>query len=52
VPTAPGARTIAVDAAAHRVYLVAAEYGPEPASGGRRAAVPGSAFVLVLEHRP
>jgi len=31
LPTQKGARTMAYDAAADRIYLVAAEYGPTPA---------------------
>jgi hypothetical protein len=31
VPTKRGARTMALDAATHRIYLPTAEYGPAPA---------------------
>jgi YVTN family beta-propeller protein len=46
--TAPGARTMALDPATHRIYVAAAKYGPPPAGGrGRGAIVPGSMTVLV-----
>jgi DNA-binding beta-propeller fold protein YncE len=48
VATATSARTIAADPATHRLYLPAAELQPAQA-GGRRAGVPGSFYVLVLE---
>jgi len=41
VPTERGARTMTVDPKNHRVYLLAAEYGPMPEStGGRRTRPP------------
>lgn len=52
VATERGARTMAVDSKNHRVYLLAAEYGPAPeATGGRRArppVLPGSFHVLIV----
>ena len=53
VPTERGARTMTVDPKNHRVYLLAAEYGPAPtASPGQKKArppiVPDSFHVLVV----
>ena len=56
VPTERGARTMAVDEKAHRVYLLAAEYGPTPGSvpptpGQKKArppVLPDSFHVLVV----
>ena len=53
LPTQAGARTMAYDAAADRVYLVTAEFGPRPAPTPenprpRPAIVPGSFVVLVV----
>ena len=47
VPTARGARTIAVDSKTHRVYLPTAEFGP-PVEGQKRPSVkPGTFMILV-----
>jgi YVTN family beta-propeller protein len=56
IPTAPGARTIAGDPAAHRLYLPTAEFRPAAASAassgrGRPEAVPDTFQVLVLERQ-
>lgn len=52
VPTERGARTMTVDTKNHRVYLLAAEYGPAPTgtSGkkGRPPILPDSFHVLVV----
>ncbi len=48
IPTATGARTIAADPATHRLYLPASELQPAR-EGERRAGVPGSFYILVLE---
>ena len=53
VPTERGARTMTVDEKAHRVYLLAAEYGPAPeAQGGQKKGrppiLPDSFHVLVV----
>ena len=48
IPTAAGARTIAADPATHRLYLPTADLQPAVA-GARRAGVPGSFYILVLE---
>jgi YVTN family beta-propeller protein len=53
LPTLRGARTMAYDSAADRVYLVTAEFGPRPAPTAdnphpRPAIVPGSFVVLVV----
>ena len=52
VPTERGARTMTVDQKNHRVYLLAAEFGPAPAPAGRKKArppiLPDSFHVLVV----
>ena len=53
VTTERGARTMAVDEKAHRVYLLAAEYGPMPEAKegqkkGRPPVIPDSFHVLVV----
>jgi len=53
VPTERGARTMTVDQKNHRVYLLAAEFGPAPAAapGGKKARppiLPDSFHVLVV----
>jgi len=53
VPTERGARTMAVDEKTHKVYLLAAEYGPAPEAKegqkkGRPPVVPDSFHVLVV----
>ena len=50
IATAAGARTIAADPATHRLYLPAADLQPAVA-GARRAGVPDTFYVLVLEKR-
>lgn len=49
VPTALGARTMALDPDTHKIYLVTAEY--QSGSTDRRATVPGS-FKLLVVARP
>jgi DNA-binding beta-propeller fold protein YncE len=54
VPTQRGGRTVALDERTHRVYTVAAEYGPTPdptpdRPRPRPPIIPGSVVVLVLE---
>jgi YVTN family beta-propeller protein len=46
VPTAVSARTMALDPKTHRIYLIAADFGP--GEGRRRPMVPGSAKILVV----
>jgi DNA-binding beta-propeller fold protein YncE len=53
VPTQRGARTMALDAKAGKVYLVTADFGPAPAPTAeqphpRPALIPGSFVVLVV----
>jgi DNA-binding beta-propeller fold protein YncE len=52
VPTERGARTMTVDPKLHRVYLLAAEYGPAPEAKegkkGRPPVLPDSFHVLVV----
>ena len=53
LPTQRGARTMAYDSAADRIYLVTAEFGPRPDPTPdnprpRPAIVPGSFTVIVV----
>jgi DNA-binding beta-propeller fold protein YncE len=53
VPTQRGARTMTLDERTHKLYTVAAEYGPAPAAAAgqrpqRAPMIPGSFTVLVL----
>lgn len=50
VPTGTGAKTMAIDAASHRVYLGTASYGPA-AGRGRAPMLPGSFKLLVLDRQ-
>ena len=54
VPTKPGAKTIALDLATHRIYLSTAQYGPPPSPTAdnpkpRPNILPGTFEILVLE---
>jgi hypothetical protein len=53
LPTQLGARTMAYDSAADRIYLVTAEFGPRPEPTAdnprpRPVLIPGSFVVLVV----
>lgn len=53
VPTEKGARTLALDAKTHNVFVVTAKFGPPPAATAdnphpRRTMMPGSFVVLVV----
>lgn len=48
VATEVGARTGAADPSTGAVYLMAAKFGPPPASGGRPPLIPGSVELLVV----
>jgi hypothetical protein len=53
VPTERGARTMTVDHTTHRIYMLAAEYGPAPAAKeGQKAprppVLPDSFHVIVI----
>jgi DNA-binding beta-propeller fold protein YncE len=48
VATATGARTIAADAATHKLYLPTSDFKPAP-DGGRRQGVAGTFRILVVE---
>ena len=53
VPTQRGARTLALDPATHKVYLVTAQFGPPPAPTAERPnprppMLPGTAVVLIV----
>jgi DNA-binding beta-propeller fold protein YncE len=54
VPTQRGARTMALDAKTHRIYLSTAEFGPPPAPTAERPnprppMIPGTFTILVLD---
>ena len=54
VPTQRGGRTVALDERTHRVYTVAADFGPAPEPTPDRPrprppVIPGSVVLLVLE---
>jgi DNA-binding beta-propeller fold protein YncE len=50
VQTAVGSRNMGLDPANHRVFLVAAKFGPAPAGGrGRGPVEPGSFSLMVIE---
>jgi YVTN family beta-propeller protein len=51
IATAAGARTIVADPATHRLYLPTAALAA-PVAGERRAGVPGTFYILVLETSP
>jgi DNA-binding beta-propeller fold protein YncE len=54
VPTKPGAKTLALDATTHRIYLSTAQYGPPPSPTTedprpKPSILPGTFEILVLE---
>ncbi len=49
VTTPEGSRNMGVDPTTHRLYVVAAKFGPVPAGGRRGPMLPGSFELLVLE---
>lgn len=49
LPTAVGARTIALDRSTGAAYLPSTRYGPPPLTGGRPPSLPGSFAVLVVK---
>ena len=56
VPTQRGARTMALDAAGGRVYLVTSDYGPAPAATSasphpRAEQIPGTFTILIVGQR-
>jgi hypothetical protein len=53
VATPQGSRNMGLDPTNHRVFLVAAKFGPPPASGrGRPAVLSGTFELLVIERTP
>lgn len=48
VPTQKSARTMTIDPKTHRVYTVAAEFGPTPPGQRRGPMVPGTFRLLVF----
>ncbi len=50
VPTPQGSRNMGLDPTNHRIFIVAADFGPPPASGrGRPPVLPGTFKLLVIE---
>ena len=57
VPTAKGARTMALDTDTHKIYLSTAEYGPAPAATAanahpRPSILPGTFKIMILSPQP
>jgi outer membrane protein assembly factor BamB len=56
VPTAQASRNMGLDPTNHRVFIVAAKFGPAPAGAtgnrGRGAVLPGSFTLMVIERDP
>ena len=53
VQTAPGSRNMGLDPSNHRVFIVAAKFGPAPVGGRGRGAVLADSFtLLVVEKEP
>lgn len=52
VPTPQGSRNMGLDPANHRVFVVAADFGPPPAGGRRPSVLPGTFKLLVIERVP
>ena len=53
VKTGPGAGTMGVDPATHKIYLPTAEYeGAKPGSTGRPKIVPGTFKIVVVAQHP
>ena len=53
VQTSPASRNMGLDPSNHRVFIVAATFGPAPAGGrGRGAVIPESFTLLVVEKQP
>jgi DNA-binding beta-propeller fold protein YncE len=53
VQTPQGARNMGLDPTNHRVFIVAAKFGPAPAGGrGRGLVLPGSFTLMVIERDP
>ena len=53
IPTPVGSRNMGFDPTNHRVFVVAAEFGPAPAGGrGRGPVLPGTFKLLVMERDP
>ncbi len=48
LPSAPGSKTMALDAANHRIYLPSAKFTGDPTAHPRPGVVPGSVAVLVI----
>jgi YVTN family beta-propeller protein len=52
IPTAVSGRTMAVDPASGRLYIVAAQTDPSPTPGGRPHVRPGTTRVMILDPAP
>jgi hypothetical protein len=53
VTTPPAARNMGLDSTNHRVFIVAAKFGPAPAGGrGRGPVLPGSFTLMTIENDP
>lgn len=53
ITTPPGSRNMGLDPLTHRIFVVAAQFGPAPAGGrGRAPVLPGTFSLLVIERAP
>ncbi len=52
VPTPPGSRNMGLDPTNHRVFVVAAKFGPASAGSKRGTVLPGTFSLLVIERDP
>jgi DNA-binding beta-propeller fold protein YncE len=52
IPTAVSGRTMAVDPASGRLFIVAADTDPSPTPGGRPKARPGTTRVMIFDPKP
>ena len=52
VPTPPGSRNMGLDPTNHRIFVVAAKFGPASAGSKRGTVLPGTFSLLVIERDP
>jgi DNA-binding beta-propeller fold protein YncE len=47
-----GSRNLGVDPTTHKIFVVAADFGPAPAAGGRKPVLSGTFKLLTIERQP
>ena len=47
--TPVGSRNLGLDPVTHKVFVVAAKFGPAPVDGGRKPMLPGTFSLLTIE---